>query len=489
MSAMLTTILTIIYALCAIFLGIYAASTFLMLAVYWIHRRENPPVPAVDRWPTVVLQLPVYNERYVVQRLLEAVARLDYPRELLTVQVLDDSTDDTTALIAECVAQLQQTGLNIHHVRRDNREGFKAGALSYGLSLVDAEYAAILDADFVPPVDFLKQTIPYMVADPRLGMVQGRWGHLNPWDNLLTRGQTLAVDGHFWVEQTARSRAGWLFTFNGTGGVWRIQCIHDAGGWEATTLTEDLDLSYRAQIRGWKFLYLPRLVVPGELPPQIAAYKQQQARWAKGTTQVLRRLLIPVWRAPLSLAQRIMATQHLAQYLPAPAMLTIVLLTPPLLLLHTLDDVPLQPLGLTGLGPPLMYLISQHALYHDWWRRMSAFPVLFILGTGIVGNNARAVIGGLLNIQTEFQRTPKFGQQWNISGYALRDRASWIEIALALYSLWGTVLALRLEPALAPVMAVYCLAFGTVGLWGIRDYWTMRRKRQLAAAAAPASAV
>lgn len=477
MSAMLT-ILTMIYMLCAIFVGAYAASTFIMLAVYWVHRRKHPPLPQVAHWPTVVLQLPVYNERYVIQRLLDAVSQLDYPRDLLTVQVLDDSTDETTELIAERVAELQKTGLNIQHVRRENRVGFKAGALAYGLSLVDCEYVAILDADFVPPVDFLRRTLPFLVNNPRIGMVQGRWGHLNPSDNLLTRGQTLAVDGHFWVEQTARSRAGWLFTFNGTGGVWRIKCIEDAGGWEASTLTEDLDLSYRAQIRGWKFLYLPELEVPGELPPQIAAYKQQQARWAKGTTQVLRKLIIPVWRAPLTLIQRIMATQHLCQYMPAPALMVLMLLTPLLILLHSIDNLPLQPLGITGLGPPIMYFISQRALYQDWSRRILAFPVLFILSTGIVANNARAVISGLFNTQAEFKRTPKFGKHWQVSGYALRDRDSWIEIGLALYALWGMWLALRLAPALFPVMAVYGVAFSTVGLWGLHDRWLLRRHQQ-----------
>ncbi|MBA3872666.1 MAG: glycosyltransferase, partial [Anaerolineae bacterium] len=236
------------------------------------------PTPPVEKWPTVVVQLPLYNERYVVRRLLDSVAALDYPRELLTVQVLDDSNDETIEITATKVAELSAKGLNILHVRRPERTGYKAGAMAYGMSLVESEFVMVLDADFVPAPDFLRKTIPHLVARPRLGMVQTRWGHLNPFNNWLTLGQTLALDSHFVVEQTARSRGGWLMTFNGSGGVWRAQCIREAGGWRDLTLTEDLDLSYRAQLAGWEFLYLPDVVVPGELPPQIAAYKQQQAR-------------------------------------------------------------------------------------------------------------------------------------------------------------------------------------------------------------------
>ncbi|MBZ0289226.1 MAG: glycosyltransferase, partial [Anaerolineae bacterium] len=263
--------LTVLYVICAVLLTIYAGSELILLITYWRYRNQPTPVPPVKQWPTVVVQLPIYNERYVVGRLLNAVAALDYPRDRLIVQVLDDSSDDTSELAAEHAAALAKTGLNIQHVRRENRTGYKAGALAYGLSLVDSELVVVLDADFVPAPDFLRRTVPYLAADPGLGMVQTRWGHLNPFNNLLTLGQTLALDGHFVVEQTARSRAGWLMSFNGSGGVWRAQCIKDAGGWRDLTLTEDLDLSYRAQLAGWRFLYLPDVVVPGELPPQIAA--------------------------------------------------------------------------------------------------------------------------------------------------------------------------------------------------------------------------
>ena len=295
----------------------------------------------MQNWPTVVIQLPIYNERHVVERLLNAVAALDYPRDRLTVQVLDDSTDETTDIAARLTAKLRADGLNIQHVQRQDRHGYKAGALAYGLSLTNSELVVVLDADFVPTSDFLRRTVPHLAADPGLGMVQTRWGHLNPFSNLLTLGQTLALDGHFVVEQTARSRAGWLMSFNGSGGVWRAQCIRDAGGWRDLTLTEDLDLSYRAQLAGWRFLYLPDVVVPGELPPQIAAYKQQQARWAKGSTQCLTYTFNPLWHSRFSLSQRLMATLHLCQYIPHPLMILLLLLTPPLLIAHGLQKLPL----------------------------------------------------------------------------------------------------------------------------------------------------
>lgn len=466
--------LTALYVFCAVLLTIYAGSELILLINYWRFRNQPIPVPQVSEWPTVVVQLPIYNERYVVERLLNAVAALDYPRDRLTVQLLDDSTDDTAKIAADKVAALAATGLNIHHIRRENRAGYKAGALAYGLTLVDSELVMVLDADFVPAPDFLRRTVPHLAADPGLGMVQTRWGHLNPFNNLLTLGQTLALDGHFVVEQTARSRAGWLMSFNGSGGVWRAQCIRDAGGWRDLTLTEDLDLSYRAQLAGWRFLYLPDVVVPGELPPQIAAYKQQQARWAKGSTQTLGYILHPLWHSRFSVPQRVMATLHLCQYIPHPLMIMLLLLSPPLLMAHSLQRLPLGLLGIVGLGPPLVYVVSQRSLYPDWKKRMLAFPVLLALGTGIAWSNTRAVMGGLFGTRSEFRRTPKFARAWQASGYAMRyDPGMWVELFLAAYAIWGVSIALRMSPALAPYLAVYGFAFGLVGLWGVYDRWEL----------------
>ena len=295
---MIITLLTIVYVVCIVILSTFAIGSITLLITYFLHRNDPVPTSSVTEWPPAAVQLPIYNELYVVERLLRACAELDYPRDKLIIQVLDDSTDDTTELIAEWVTYWRERGINMQHVRRGSREGYKAGALAYGLTLIDVEMVAVLDADFVPPPDFLKRAITHLVSNPKLGAVQGRWGHINSQQNPLTRAATLALDGHFVIEQTARNRAGWLMNFNGSGGVWRVKAIELAGGWQATTLTEDMDLSYRAQLIGWRFLYLPDLVVPGEIPPQITAYKQQQARWAQGGTQCFRRLIRPVWTTP-----------------------------------------------------------------------------------------------------------------------------------------------------------------------------------------------
>jgi len=475
---MVTETLKGLYLLTALLLAVYASGALLLLVSYWRHRHERAAPPPVRDWPSVVVQLPIYNERHVVTRLLDAAARLDYPRDRLCIQLLDDSTDDTSAIAAAHIAALRQAGLSIDHIRRPQRTGYKAGALAHGLAQAACELAAVFDADFIPAPDFLRRTVPYFSVNPRLGMVQTRWGHLNPGDNALTRGQALALDGHFVVEQTARSRAGWLINFNGSAGIWRAACIHDAGGWRDTTLTEDLDLSYRAQLRGWHFLYLPDVVVPAELPPQMMAYKQQQARWAKGSTSALLLMVGPLWRARLTLGQRIMATLHLCQYLPHPLMLIMLLLTPVLIALQSLHGIPLGPLGILGLAPPLIYAASQHALYPDWRRRMLAFPLLLVLGTGIAWNNTCAVVGALLPRRrpAEFRRTPKFAARWTASTYALRpDFSTVVEALLALYALLGALLALQRQPALAPWLALYAYAFGMIVVLSLRDQWLVYR--------------
>jgi hypothetical protein len=478
---MLLDALTWLYVVCALLLTSYAVSEFILLLTWIRYRKQAPATPTLTDWPSVVVQLPIYNEQHVVIRLLESVAALDYPRDRLHIQLLDDSTDETVGIAAAHIARLRESGVLVEHVRRADRSGFKAGALAHGLNLTQAEYVLVLDADFVPPRDFLRRTIPHLVANPHLGMVQTRWGHLNPFTNLLTLGQTLALDGHFVVEQTARSRAGWLLNFNGSGGVWRAACIRDAGGWRDLTLTEDLDLSYRAQLKGWRFLYLPDVVVPGELPPQMAAYKQQQARWAKGSTQCIGVVLPPLWTSRFSLFQRVMATLHLCQYLPHPLMIALLLLTPLLLMSGDLQRLHLSWLGLAGLGPPLVYILSQRALYPDWGKRLLAFPVLIALGTGIAWTNTRAVISGFFDRRGEFRRTPKFNQGWRGSGYALRaDPNVWVELLLAAYAFWGLTLALRLNPALVPYLGLYSFSFGLVALWSLADRVALWRAAQTA---------
>lgn len=475
---MVLTLFTTIYVVCALLLTVYSLGVIILLITYLRHRHRTVVAKAVAEWPSVAVQLPIYNEMYVIERLLESVAQLDYPREQLTIQVLDDSSDETTGLVADKVAQLQARGLNIQHVRRGTRQGYKAGALAHGLSLLqDVEMVAVLDADFAPYPDFLRQTVAPLVHDPGLGMVQARWGHLNSDDNVLTMGQSLALDGHFVIEQTARNRAGWLMNFNGTCGVWRVSTISDAGGWQDITLSEDFDLSYRAQLKGWRFLYLPDVVVPGELPLHIAAYKQQQARWAKGSTQCMTLLLKPIWSSNrLNLMQRIMGTIHLCQYMVHPLIVLMLILTPPLLLTQSIQRLPLGPLSFAGLGPPLIFIISQRALYVDWRRRLLALPALLALGTGVAWSNANAVLSGLFARKGEFKRTPKYAATRQGNKYALRINRNIIwEILLALYALWGVLLASQLAPTFMPYLAVYMCAFGAVGFWGLRDYLALRR--------------
>ncbi len=479
---MIYALLTALYVFCAFTLAAYAIGAFFLLLAYYRHRDEGYRTPILKQYPKVCVQLPIYNERFVVRRLLDAVAAFDYPRDCLEIQVLDDSTDDTADITAAKVGALRRKGLNITHIRRGSRQGFKAGALAYGLTLTDAEYAAVFDADFVPPTDFLKRTIPLLAADPGLALVQTRWGHLNDSESALTMGQALALDGHFVVEQTARSRSNYLMNFNGSGGVWRITAIHDAGGWRDITLTEDLDLSYRAQLKGWRFAYLPDVVVPAEVPPTLSAYKQQQARWAKGGSQTLLLLIKPIWtHRRLTLPQRLMATMHLCQYVVHPVMITLILLMPPLVLSGSLQKVELGILGITGLFPPMIFVASQRALYPNWARRLMMLPALVVMGTGLAWSNSRAVMGGLLGIKEEFHRTPKYSdihsrQPHNANPYTLKlnKNVGW-ELLLSLYALWGVAISLRNAPAFAPYLGLYSFAFAVMAIWGIREAWSSRR--------------
>ncbi len=468
----MTILLLTLYTLCAISLGIYTAGQAILLWRYWRTRQGERATPPLGELPGVTVQLPLYNEANVAGRLIDAVAALDYPRVKLTIQVLDDSTDQTALLVARKLDALETRGYQVQHVRRDKRAGFKAGALAAGVKRCDSEFIAIFDADFIPPPDFLQRLLPHLLADPAVGIVQSRWGHLNADENSLTRAQKLSIDTHFVVEQAARNRSGWLIPFNGTGGVWRRRCIEDAGGWSADTLTEDLDLSYRAQMAGWRSLFLPEVEVPGEIPPQLAAYKQQQARWATGNTQCLLKLARQIGASKLAATQKIMAIQHLCQYLPQPLMLLMLLLTPPLLLSGALEGLPLAPLGLLGLAPPLMYIASQARLYDK--RRalagLTAFPALLFIGTGMSLSNSLAVAAALLGVKTGFRRTPKFKGDWKSSHYALStDITVWLELALMLYALWAAWLAWDLQRELFAYLLIYALSFGSIAGWSLRE--------------------
>jgi cellulose synthase/poly-beta-1,6-N-acetylglucosamine synthase-like glycosyltransferase len=384
----------------------------------------------------------------------------------LTIQVLDDSTDGTTALARARVAHYASRGAAIRLISRAKRKGYKAGALAHGLKQAPGEFIAVFDADFVPAPDFLRRVMPHFDS-PDVGVVQARWGHLNAEHDPVTRAQALLLDGHFVVEQSVRFVAGLFLNFNGSAGVWRRECIEAAGGWASDTVAEDLDLSYRAQLLGWRIRYLPEVLAPAEIPPHIMALKRQQARWAKGSIQCLRKLGGQLARAPLPLLKRVQGLLHLSAYLMHPAMLLLVLSSLPVVLSGAVNGLPLGVLGLAGFGAPIMFAVAQWAAYpSDWLRRFAYFFYIMLLGSGLALNNTWAMVQGLLGRSHEFLRTPKFrseGQRLAARPevYALpADWTAWGELALSLYSAAAAMAAWERAPALAPFLAIYAVSFG-----------------------------
>ncbi len=459
--------LALSYTIAAVLTALYGLQAVSLLFLYARHREERPALPQVERWPAVTVQLPIYNERYVVPRLLDAIARLRYPDGLLEIQVLDDSDDRTHAIIEGYAGKYRQKGVPVQVIHRKDRAGYKAGALAHGLESASGELIAIFDADFVPPEDWLLRTVPHFVDDPKLGFLQTRWGHLNPDYSRLTKAQRLALDGHFVVEQVARSRSGLLMNFNGTAGLWRKECIRESGGWSAETLSEDMDLSFRAQLRGWKGAYLPDVVAPAELPPQLAAFKRQQFRWARGSTQVLRKLGGEILRSKLPWWTKGEALLHLAGYLVSPLMILLLALLLPILWLDVRIPWLLAYVSLAGLGPVLLYGAAQRAIApKTWWKRMLDFPFLAMLGVGISWSNTLAVLGGFFGGGNRFLRTPKFsvrepGERWQAREYALHlDRTFWGEVALCGYAALAIAVALlHHDPYAVPFLALYFFGF------------------------------
>lgn len=472
---MLYLIFSKIYIVALVFLSIYGFHALFLSALYLLKRKSDPPKPVKPKvWPAVTVQLPVYNEKYVIERLIDATCQLDYPKAKLSIQILDDSTDETTRFARSRVQHYRKQGVNVSLHHRKDRSGFKAGALAAALPQVQGDFIAIVDADFLPKRDFLKALIPYLAADPHLGMIQARWGHLNADFNLLTRSQAMLIDAHFVVEQTARSRSGLLFNFNGSGGIWRKSCIIDSGGWQADTLTEDLDLSYRAQLNGWQIAYLPGTIVPGELPIQIAAFEKQQYRWARGTIQVLRKQYKSLYRARhISIFQRLMAFLHLSGYLTHPMMLIFLFASLPVVLGHG-QGLPSMPwITLAGFGAPLIFGLSQVSVYPDWFQRMVNLPVLVCLGIGVALNNTRAIIAGFRHQTGIFDRTPKYnyGQRqdgWKENQYRLKYSTNILgEFFLSIYAAITLGFAIKDFPPLIPVLVMFTLSFFYVGVTGL----------------------
>ncbi len=476
------------YVLVLLVLSVYGSHRYFMAYLYYRHKYALPvPQGRFARLPRVTIQLPVFNEMYVVERLIGAVCRIDYPRDLLEIQVLDDSTDETQAIARGCVERWRAQGIDVQYVHRKDRQGFKAGALENGLALAKGELVAVFDADFVPDPDFLMRTVHFF-TDPRIGMVQTRWGHLNRGLSPLTQAQSILLDGHFVLEHTARNRSGRFFNFNGTAGVWRRETIASAGGWQHDTLTEDLDLSYRAQLAGWKFVYLPEVVAPAEIPVEMNSFKSQQHRWAKGSIQTALKLLPRIWRSDLPFAVKQESFFHLTANFAYLLMIPLAILMPITVVVRVshgwygvlLLDVPF--FAAATVSVCVFYVASQREIGAGLWQRVKYLPLIMALGIGLSVNQAGAVLEALLGHETGFTRTPKLGGRSCDDSVARRRykvAATFqplVELALAAYFtaavLW--VLERKVYSSL-PFLILIQAGFGYVGisslLEGLRDLW------------------
>ena len=407
------TLILATYFFVLVILAVYGWHRYYLVYLYMKNKDRQPVPVGLDALPTVTIQLPIYNEMYVADRLIDAVCKLEYPRDLLEIQVLDDSTDETRTVAEQAVRRNALQGIDITYIHRTDRSGYKAGALEAGMHVARGEYIAIFDADFIPPADFLQHTVPFF-GDPRIAMVQARWGHINQEYSLLTKIQSILLDGHFVLEHGGRNRSGLFFNFNGTAGIWRRAAIVDAGGWQHDTLTEDLDLSYRAQLRGWTFVFLADLVAPAEVPVEMNSFKSQQHRWAKGSIQTCRKLLPHILRANVPLGVKAEAFFHLTANFNYPLMCVLSVLMAPAMVIRynmgwyemLLIDVPLFIAATASVGN--FYMVCQRELHKDWMTRLKYLPFLMSIGIGLAVNNTRAVLEAVFNQESEFARTPKY---------------------------------------------------------------------------------
>ncbi len=404
-------------------LALYGFHRAHLLYLYWRHRRNVRVVgQPFQELPRVTIQLPTFNEMYVAERLCDAVAKLDYPKDKLEIQLLDDSTDETQTILRNKATQLQAQGFDVSYLHRTDRTGYKAGALEAGHKVAKGDYLMVFDADFMPTPGILKQLIHYF-TDEKVGMVQARWGHLNRDYSMLTKVQSLMLDGHFAIEHIARNRSGRFFNFNGTAGIWRKEAIVDAGGWQHDTVTEDMDLSFRAQIKGWEFIYVPEALAPAEVPCEMNSFKTQQFRWAKGSAQTAKKLLPMVLRAKLPFKVKLEAVFHLTNNFAYLFLIILAFLQlPNMLLRRKMDDPELLlldvPLFLATSGSiVLFYLTTHRVLYGSFWGAVKRLPMMMALGIGLSVNNTLAVIQGLFGKDMEFVRTPKHGVTLNTQGW------------------------------------------------------------------------
>ena len=449
-----TTLLTL-YSILLVLVSTYGFHRYVLVYLYYRHRR-NVPKQAGEfaELPHVTIQLPMYNERSVARRIIEKTCEIDYPREKLQIQVLDDSTDDTVQIASAAVEAARAKGIDIEYIHRDDRTGFKAGALANGMKSTKGEFISIFDADFIPDPTYLKRSIQYF-TDPKVCAVQTRWEHLNRDDSMLTRSQAIFLDGHFAIEHVARNRSDRFMSFNGTAGTWRRRAIDESGGWQHDTLTEDLDLSYRAQLLGWKFVFLPDLTAPAELPPEMNGFKAQQFRWTKGGTQVAIKLLPRVMLSKAPLKVKIEAFFHLTNFTMHLYMMVLVLLLFPTMYLkmtsgtathlwQAIFDISVFMLATMSAG--VFYTAGQYELFGDWKTCVKYMGFIMALGVGMSVSNAKAVMEALLGRKSDFVRTPKYGEGRQITEIAGKKRKRnylpYVEFALGVYFAACTIWAI-----------------------------------------------
>ncbi|MDZ4405259.1 cellulose synthase family protein [Prosthecobacter sp.] len=479
-------------------LSAFGAHRIKVLYQFWKHR-NNAPQPKYEfaELPVITIQLPIFNEYDVVENLLRCVSALDYPHDRLQIQVLDDSIDETAAFAEKLSAEYAAKGLDIEYRHRTNRHGFKAGALDEAMPFVKGEFICIFDADFQPQPDYLKKVIHHFTHE-NVGMVQARWGHANKDFSLLTRLQALFLDGHLVLEQTARSRHGEFLNFNGTAGIWRRKAIEDGGGWQHDTLTEDLDLSYRAQLKGWKFIYLKDVVVPAELPPDMDGFKSQQHRWTKGSIQVCKKILGDIWRSDIPLPLKLEATAHLtSNFAYLLTLCTLVLMYPANFVMgsswHKAVFVDVPVFFFASFSVVVFYMTAQGAQTRfGWLKALPYVPVLLALGIGMSINNGKAVLEALLNQSSEFVRTPKYGVETKSQAAVKKSRykagksiALWIEVALTGYFGWMIALAAqRGQWGSIPFLLLFFFGFGYVAAGSLMKRFSMERFQTAPVAAA-----
>jgi cellulose synthase/poly-beta-1,6-N-acetylglucosamine synthase-like glycosyltransferase len=474
--------LLIPYFIVLIILAAYGAHRYWLVYLYYKHKKNKTTEPAAhfDDFPRITVQLPIFNEQYVVDRLLDAVCRLDYPKDKLDIQLLDDSTDETVEVARILVDRYAALGHPVTYIHRDNREGFKAGALAEGLKTAKGEFVAIFDADFVPPPDFLLKCIHHF-TDPKVGMVQTRWTHINRNYSLLTQVEAILLDGHFVLEHSGRARSGVFFNFNGTAGMWRRSAIDEAGGWEHDTLTEDTDLSYRAQLKGWKFLYLQDVECPAELPVEMTAFKTQQARWAKGLIQVSKKILPQVLKSDVSRHQKIEAVYHLTANLSYPLMIVLSVLLMPAMIIRFYQgwfqmlyiDLPLFMASTFSISS--FYLVSQKELFpKSWVRSLLYLPLLMSLGIGLTITNTIAVLEALVGKQTAFARTPKYrveSKKDKVGANKYRKRLGWVpwvELLIGTYFALAVYYAIDNENYFTvPFLLLFVIGYWVTGMMSL----------------------